>query len=61
MASRLEQTELLISTIRHFGYDMKNVTLTMTEGRHVWYVTKTDENGNNEFANIIIPFIKSLF
>ncbi len=61
MASRLEQTKLLISTIRHFGYDMKNVTLTMTEGRHVWYVTKTDENGHNEFANIIIPFIKNLF
>jgi acetyl esterase/lipase len=61
MASRLEQTELLISTLRHFGYDMKNVLLTMTEGRHVWYVTKTDENGHNEFANIIIPFIKNLF
>ena len=61
MASRLEQTELLISTIKHFGYDMKNVVLTKTEGRHVWYVTKTDKNGHNEFANIIIPFIKSLF
>ena len=60
MASRLEQTELLISTIRHFGYDMKNVTLTKTEGRHVWYVTKTDKNGHNEFANIIIPFIKDV-
>ena len=60
MASRLEQTELLISTIKHGGYDMKNVTLTKTEGRHVWYVTKTDKNGHNEFANIIIPFIKDV-
>ena len=60
MTSRLEQTELLISTLGHFGYDMDKVTFTLTRGTHTWYITQADENGRNEFANIIIPFIKKI-
>ena len=56
--NRPEQTELLVSTMRHFGYDMSRVCLTKTSGTHTWYITRADENGNNEFAKLIIPFIK---
>lgn len=58
IASRLEQTELLLSTLRHFGYDMDKVHFTLTSGTHTWYITRADEDEHNEFANIIIPFIK---
>ena len=58
--NRLEQTELLVGTLRSFGYDMSKVQLTKTSGTHVWYVNKTDENGKSVYANLIIPFIKSV-
>lgn len=55
---RYEQTELLVGALRAFGYDEERLTYTKTSGSHVWYVTKTDENGKNEFASLIIPFIQ---
>ena len=58
--NRLEQTELLMGTLRSFGYDMSKVQLNKTSGTHVWYVNATDENGKSEYANLIIPFIKSI-
>jgi hypothetical protein len=58
--SRLEQTELLISALKNFGYDMKKLTYTKTHGTHVWYVNKADNHGNSAFAKIIIPFINSV-
>lgn len=57
---RLEQTELLIGALKSFGYDTEKLTYTKTSGGHVWYVTKTDEEGRNVFAQLIIPFIKGL-
>ncbi|MBQ7344326.1 MAG: alpha/beta hydrolase [Clostridia bacterium] len=60
MESRLEQTELLLSTLRHFGYDMDKVCFTLTSGTHTWYIMRADEDGHSEFANIIIPFIRSI-
>ena len=58
--NRMEQTELLIGTLRHFGYDMSRVLFTKTHGKHVWYVNASDENGKSEFAKLVIPFIKSV-
>ena len=58
--SRLEQTELLLSTLRHFGYDMSKVHYSKTSGTHVWYVNATDIDGKSEYAKLIIPFIKSI-
>ena len=60
LENRLEQTELLIGTLCHFGCDMSRVHLDKTHGKHVWYVNATDENGKSEYANLIIPFIKSV-
>ena len=58
--NRPEQTDLLVGTLRHFNYDMSNVHLTKTHGKHVWYVDATDENGKSEFAKLILPFIKTV-
>jgi hypothetical protein len=58
--NRLEQTELIVGTLRHFGYDMSKVHLDKTSGTHVWYVNETDNEGKSEFGNLVIPFIKSV-
>ena len=58
MENRLEETELLVGTLRRFGYGADKVTYTKTHGTHVWYVRHTDDNGHNEFAKILLPFIK---
>ena len=58
--NRLEQTELLLGTLRNFGYDMSKVDFTKTSGTHVWYVNAVDNNGKSEYANLIIPFIKRI-
>lgn len=60
MPNRLEQTELMMGTLRHFGYDTSKVRLDKTSGTHVWYVNATDSNGKSEFAKLVIPFIKSV-
>ena len=55
---RREQTEELIEKLVRCGYQREKLDYTVTHGTHVWYVTKADENGKNEFAKLIIPFIK---
>ena len=56
--NRKEQTDMIVGTLRHFGYDMEKLTHTLTHGTHVWYVTATDSDGKNEFSKLILPFIK---
>ena len=58
MAGRREQTEDMIEKLLSLGYAPDKLDYTVTHGTHVWYVTKTDNDGRNEFANLIIPFIK---
>ena len=60
LENRLEQTELLLGTLRHFNHDMSRVHFTKTHGTHVWYVDAVDNNGKSEYANLIIPFIKGI-
>lgn len=54
---RVEQTEMLMKKLEMSGYDMTKLCYVITHGTHVWYVTSTDENGKNELAKLIIPFI----
>ena len=56
---RLAQTELLIDRLKSCGYPKDKLTYNLTHGTHVWYTLATDEDGNNEFAKLIIPFINS--
>ena len=37
MQNRYEQTLLLVSTMKHFGYDMEKVDFRLLEGRHCIY------------------------
>lgn len=54
MQNRLEQTQLMISTLRHFGHE---VSLKICHGKHVQYVKETWENGGGPFAKMVLDFI----
>ena len=59
--NRLEETELLIGTMRRFGCDMSKVRFTKTSGNHVWYTKSLTKNNDSVYAGLIIPFIKDVF
>lgn len=54
MQNRLEQTYLLISTLKHFGHE-KDVHFILSHGAHCDYVIKI-ENEKSVFAQMILPF-----
>ncbi len=61
MQNRPEQTELLLSTMNHFGYDMNKVEkIVIHDSTHSSYCRRIDEDGNPLFAKIITKFIKSV-
>jgi len=55
MENRREQTELVLSTMKHFGY--KNYDLITRPGKHVKYLRRDNEEGVNEFAALVYDFI----
>ncbi len=56
--NRLEQTMLLLSTLRHFGYECFDHVLV--EGKHCAYCKRLDEKGDSVFAQMIYDFIRSV-
>lgn len=61
MQNRPEQTELLLSTMNHFGYDMTKVEkIVISNSTHSSYCARLDDDGAPLFAKIITKFIKSV-
>jgi len=58
MENRYEQTQLVLSTLRHFRYDMSKVKYTLCHGTHCAYVSKIEEDGTSTFGKMICEFIK---
>ncbi len=59
MENRLEQTKLLMSTMKHMGADMEKVELNFMEGwHHCKYINAPNAEGTYEFVEIIDTFIK---
>ena len=56
MKNRLEQTHLLVSTLKHFGHRDK-VTFKIIEGTHCCALKTADENGYNNLGKIVYSFI----
>ena len=56
MENRYEQTMLMISTMRHFGYSAVDHIL-MENSKHCSYCGKRDENGESVFGKMIYDFI----
>ena len=58
MENRFEQTTLVLSTLKHFGYDMSKVDYKLMNSTHCAYGNKYDDNGKNELGKLIIEFIE---
>lgn len=58
MPNRYEQTMLMLSTLRHFGYDQSKIDLTVMHGKHCVYIRKTDAAGESVFGKMIGAFIE---
>ena len=58
MQNRYEQTQLLLSTMKHFGYE--NYDLVMRPGKHVKYLRRDNEQGENEFAGMVRDFVEKV-
>lgn len=56
---RLEQTQLLVTTLKHFGVpDSKIVFKLMENKEHTQYDDEVDEAGNSVFGQMILKFIQ---
>ena len=58
MENRYEQTMLMISTLKHFKYDLSNVELDVLPGKHCAIVTQCDRDGNNALGIRVEQFIR---
>ena len=59
MENRPEQTQLVISTLRHFRYDMEKVELqVMHGGWHTFYIRALDDNGISVFGQACRSFFR---
>jgi len=59
MPARLEQNQLLMATMKHFGYDMNKVEYHLMQGyTHTGYTHKKDENGRMIYADLVYDFIQ---
>ena len=58
-ANRKEQTDLLFSTLRHFGYSLNNIErYTFSDSTHSSYINELDEEGESRFGKAIWPFME---
>ena len=59
MKNRAEQIELMLSTMRHFGYDMEKVEkVVIPNSTHSSYHRWIDEDGLPTFGKVVYDFIK---
>lgn len=56
LQNRLEQTYLLVSTLKHFGHE-DNVTLKVMHGTHCDYVRNADQDGNSVLGKLVYNYI----
>ena len=60
MKNRFEQTELVRSTLRHFGYDEGKVLYRLMHGKHCSYCKAVDEKGDPVLGKLVLDFIQSV-
>ena len=61
MENRLEQTELVMSTLRHFGHTEKNgIYYRLEHGTHCAYVYQSDDDGEAKFGKMVAEFVEKV-
>lgn len=61
MKNRFEQTQLVLSTLKHFAYDPSKIEYRLMNGKHCAYDAQIDEDGQSVFGKIIADFILNRF
>lgn len=61
MENRYEQTELIISTLKHFGHTAPKIQLKVLHGAHCEHIQAIDENNESVFGKIIYEFISDFY
>ena len=59
MQNRYEQTQLVRSTLKHFGH-VDDVYYKEMHGRHCAYVYQADDDGEGILGNLVWDFVKSV-
>lgn len=59
MKCRFEQIQLVLATLRHFGYDERKLSYRLMQGRHCSYNRTIDENGGAVFGKMIKEWIEA--
>ncbi len=57
--NRYEQTMLVLSTMKHFQYDMSKVEFKLMHGSHCQYLITQDQEGNYPFTALVYDYITS--
>lgn len=57
MENRLEQTMLVLSTLKHFGYDQSKIFHKILHGKHCSHLRENDESGGNIAGKVMYEFI----
>lgn len=57
MEARLEQTELMMRTLSHFGYDKEKIHYKLMHGKHCTYIGARDAEGNSILGTLVFDFI----
>ena len=60
MQNRYEQTMLMLSTLKHFGYDETKIKFNLIHGTHCSHCSATDENGESVFGKILFTYISEI-
>ena len=61
MENRFEQTQLVMSTLRHFGHTEKDgVYYRLEHGTHCAYVYQSDDDGEAKFGKMIDELVKKV-
>lgn len=60
MKNRYEQTQLVLSTLKHFGYDQSKIKYQLMHGTHCAHCSAKDENENSVFGKVVYDFISSI-
>lgn len=59
MKNRYEQTFMMLSTLRVYGFDESTYTHTVKNGKHCQYVGRFSDDGVSEFGLMVADFILS--
>ena len=60
MKGRFEQTQVMLATLRHFGYPEEKLSYRLMHGKHCAYCKAVDEQGDPVLGKMILEFIQKV-